>query len=78
MYLNEAFDREVDARERPERPIPAGEVDAKTVFSLGFAMLGLGVLALWLTARHVVGIDGGLALWAGLGTAAVIVAYNCE
>src|SRR2546425_8066153 len=24
MFLNDAFDRAVDARERPERPIPAG------------------------------------------------------
>lgn len=24
MYLNDAFDRDIDARERPARPIPAG------------------------------------------------------
>ena len=24
MYLNDAFDRDIDARERPERPIPSG------------------------------------------------------
>src|SRR5689334_22435492 len=43
MYLNDAFDREYDARERPERPIPAGEVSAAAVFGSGFGMLALGV-----------------------------------
>lgn len=43
MYLNDAFDREIDARERPERPIPSGEVSAATVFVLGFGMLAAGL-----------------------------------
>ena len=29
MYLNHAFDREIDARERPERPIPSGRITAR-------------------------------------------------
>ena len=29
MYLNDAFDRDIDARERPERPIPSGHVGAR-------------------------------------------------
>jgi len=52
MYLNDAFDREYDARLRPERPIPSGEVTASRVFTLGFAMLALSVLCvLLLTTR---------------------------
>jgi 4-hydroxybenzoate polyprenyltransferase len=43
MFLNDAFDRDIDARERPERPIPAGEVTADTVFATGFAMLAAGI-----------------------------------
>jgi 4-hydroxybenzoate polyprenyltransferase len=43
MYLNDAFDREWDARERPTRPIPAGEIKAWMVFAVGFGMLGLGL-----------------------------------
>ena len=31
MFLNDAFDAEIDARERPERPIPAGEVSRAVV-----------------------------------------------
>lgn len=44
MYLNDAFDAEIDARERTERPIPMGEVGRGAVFTLGFAMLALGAL----------------------------------
>lgn len=43
VFLNDAFDREIDARERPERPIPAGEVKAATAFDAGFALLIGGV-----------------------------------
>ena len=46
MYLNDYFDRAIDARERPQRPIPAGEISAGTVRALGFGMLGLGVALL--------------------------------
>ncbi len=42
MFLNDAFDRNIDARERPERPIPAGEVsvDAVVVGRRGVAHRG--------------------------------------
>ena len=46
MYLNDAFDREIDARERPERPIPSGIVAAQTVFAIGFALMAAGWLLL--------------------------------
>jgi 4-hydroxybenzoate polyprenyltransferase len=76
MYLNDAYDAEIDARERPERPIPAGLVDAETVFTAGFGMLaaGLGVL-LWVGF----GVAGGTGLgpaFGGLGLGAAIVLYN--
>jgi hypothetical protein len=43
MFLNDAFDREYDRRERPERPIPSGEVSAASVFAVGFALLAIGI-----------------------------------
>lgn len=43
MFLNDAFDRDIDARERPDRPIPAGQVSAAQVFDAGFALLIGGV-----------------------------------
>ena len=75
MYLNDAFDAGIDARERPERPIPSGQVSRATVFGAGFAMLGLGLAILaW------IGATGGTGLWplaGGLGLAAAIVFYDC-
>ena len=44
MVLNDYFDRHVDARERPERPIPSGRISSGTASTLGFAMLAAGVL----------------------------------
>lgn len=46
MFLNDAFDAESDARERPERPIPSGEISAGSVLGAGFAMLAAGVAML--------------------------------
>jgi len=68
MYLNDAFDRGIDARERPGRPIPSGQVTAGTVFTAGFAMLAAGVSLL--------GLHGVAAFAAGLALAGVIVAYD--
>jgi 4-hydroxybenzoate polyprenyltransferase len=76
MYLNDAFDAGFDAVERPERPIPSGEVSAETVFAAGFGMMGLGLLMLlWVGygATHGTGIG---PLFGGLGLGAAIVLYN--
>ena len=43
MYLNDFFDREIDARDRPGRPIHAGEISARTVRSIGFGLLTTGI-----------------------------------
>ena len=49
MYLNDAFDRDIDALERPARPIPAVLVPADSVFAAGFGLM-LGGLAFVLGA----------------------------
>jgi hypothetical protein len=46
MYLNDAFDRDIDARERPERPIPSGIVSPGFVFTVGFGLMAAGWLML--------------------------------
>ena len=46
MFLNDAFDRNIDARERPGRPIPSGLVSAQRAFAIGYGMLTLGLLIL--------------------------------
>jgi hypothetical protein len=76
MYLNDAYDAEIDARERPERPIPSGQVSAETVFGAGFGMMAAGVgVLLWVGY----GTAGGTGLgpaFGGLGLGAAIVLYN--
>jgi 4-hydroxybenzoate polyprenyltransferase len=68
MYLNDYFDRAVDARERPQRPIPAGEIAAAMVAGIGFAMLAAAVAVL-----AALGPAAGLA---GLLLALAIVIYD--
>lgn len=75
MFLNDAFDREFDARMRPERPIPAGEISAMQVFGFGFAMLGFG-LAMLLGIGLMPGAMGWGAAFGGLLLCIAIVLYD--
>jgi len=74
MYLNDAFDRDIDARERPERPIPSGQVAAITVFGAGFALLTGGVLVVAVLCAAT-GTTW-LAFVSALALAALIVVYD--
>jgi 4-hydroxybenzoate polyprenyltransferase len=76
MYLNDAYDAEIDARERPERPIPSGQVDAATVFAAGFGMMALGLALLAWTGYGAADGTGLGPLFGGLGLGAAIVLYN--
>ena len=75
MFLNDAFDKDIDAIERPERPIPSGLVSASSVYYAGFAMLGVAVLLIACCAM-VSGGGGWPAIFAALSLAAAIVLYN--
>ena len=68
MYLNDAFDRHIDARERPTRPIPSGRISAPAVFGAGFAMLAVGVVLM--------ALNGAPAGMAGLALAGTILLYD--
>ena len=68
MYLNDYFDRAIDARERPRRPIPSGEISAGAVSAAGFGLLGLGVVLMMAT--------GVAAAIAGLLLALAIILYD--
>lgn len=54
MVLNDAFDADLDAVERPERPIPSGRIARNAALSLGWFLLADGLacaaVASWLTA----------------------------
>ncbi len=70
MVLNDYFDRKEDARERPNRPIPRGQISANTALGLGLLLMGVGLVFAWLT-----GTRGGI-----IGTALVlaILAYDTK
>lgn len=68
MFLNDAFDRNIDARERPERPIPAGEISADAVVVVGSTLLIVGIVAL-AAINDRVG-------FAGLALGGAILLYN--
>lgn len=68
VVLNDAFDAELDARERPERPIPSGQAERKKAFRFGAALLLLGIAAAFgagLTAGYI-----------ALGIAITALLYN--
>ncbi|MDH5558880.1 MAG: UbiA family prenyltransferase [Alphaproteobacteria bacterium] len=76
MFLNDAFDRVIDARERPGRPIPSGRVSAAAVFSWGFGMMGGGLLLLLAAGYAIADGAGWRPAAAGLALAGAIVLYN--
>jgi 4-hydroxybenzoate polyprenyltransferase len=59
MALNDVFDAEIDARERPMRPIPSGRIPLATARRLGWGLLiagvALGLAASWLFSLELVG-----------------------
>lgn len=60
--LNDYFDAAEDARERPERPIPAGDISPTVVLTTGVALLFGGVVIAFAVAGLTAGvIAGGLA-----------------
>jgi 4-hydroxybenzoate polyprenyltransferase len=50
MFLNDAFDREFDARVRSDRPIPSGRATSSQVFTLGFVLLAAALALVGLTS----------------------------
>ncbi len=76
MYLNDFFDRDIDRRERPERPIASGLVEAQTVGNAGFAMLVAALVLLLWVGYGIPGGTGWRAPLAGLALATTIVFYD--
>jgi len=75
MFLNDAFDRHIDARIHPERPIPSGRISATEVFVIGFGAMGVGA-ALLVTVALGSGQSAVPALTAGVALGALIVLYD--
>ncbi|MDQ8179997.1 UbiA family prenyltransferase [Pelagicoccus sp. SDUM812005] len=71
MYLNDYCDREIDAQQRPERPIPSGQISAPAVRNIAAALLALGFAAIaWTGLLN----DPGLTRWLPAAFAAGVVA----
>jgi hypothetical protein len=68
MLLNDAFDAEIDAKERPGRPIPAGRASKSAVVTIGFGLLVFG-----LVCAAVVSLG---TLAAGVFTAVSVLIYD--
>jgi len=68
MVWNDYFDRGIDARERPERPIPSGAVSETAARALAVVLSAVGLSC---AALH-----SNVALAVGLALFAVIVAYD--
>lgn len=68
MVFNDVFDRERDAQERPNRPIPSGKVSLRNAILLGIVLLAVG-----LGAAAAVGLSS-LKIAAAL--TACLFAYN--
>ena len=73
MVLNDAFDAELDARERPERPLPSGRITRQAAFFTGWMLLAGGVAVASLASFRTASA-GPLA--AALCLAVMIVLYD--
>ena len=78
MFLNDAFDREFDAKLRPERPIPAGLVTAREVFTCGFGMLVVGTAIVAVASRGPDGMPAWRAVASCAALSGAIVFYNAH
>lgn len=76
MWLNDAFDRDIDRALRPERPIPSGEVGAGTVFDVGFVLLGGGIVVVAATAFA--SGAGWKPLVSAVALGSMIIVYNAN
>jgi 4-hydroxybenzoate polyprenyltransferase len=50
VVLNDVFDRELDARERPDRPLPSGRISPGVALGFGGTMLVAGAVFGWAAA----------------------------
>lgn len=73
MVLNDVFDREIDAGERPLRPIPSGAISLGRARMIGFGFLLAGILLAWIASAQTGMPRPGLI---GTLLAALIVGYN--
>ncbi len=71
VVFNDVFDAELDAKERPERPIPSGRATSGGASVLGGLLLSIGILAAaqvsWLSFSIACGVAGAALLYDAYG-----------
>ncbi len=72
VVLNDVFDAELDAKERPERPIPSGLVSKKRAATGGYLLLALGIISALFVHRELVSVSFFLAIAIATG----VLLYN--
>jgi hypothetical protein len=77
MALNDVFDREIDAIERPQRPIPSGRIPLRIASRCGWGLLAAGVVgAAVVDFRETQGAMFPGTLLIGGTLAVMVVAYD--
>jgi len=62
IILNDYFDYHEDLRERPDRPLPSGEIPLRVAARLGFGLLAAGILLGGLVGKEQLVISVAIAL----------------
>ncbi|MGE0610099.1 MAG: UbiA family prenyltransferase, partial [Pirellulales bacterium] len=73
MVLNDVFDLDIDARERPHRPLPSGRISPRVAGWLGAELMLMGTAAGWITSSLAGEYRTGLAATA---LAAAVLLYD--
>jgi 4-hydroxybenzoate polyprenyltransferase len=73
MVLNDVFDAEIDAKDRPQRPIPSGRIPLGTARAVGWSLLVAGTAIGWLVSILAGDVRAGIVATA---LAACIVLYD--
>ena len=68
MVLNDVLDEEIDRRERPERPLPSGQVTRRAALA--------AVAGLFVVGEALLAVEGLASFAAGAGLVALIVLYD--
>jgi 4-hydroxybenzoate polyprenyltransferase len=78
MVLNDVYDVEQDRQQRPERPIPAGDIPLATARRWGYALLVVGVFCGWLAPQAAQDMAASVFRTGCVATAlaACVVAYD--
>ncbi len=74
MVLNDVFDAALDAKERPERPIPSGKITRTQAAIFGGFLMGSGITAAWFAGKSA---QSGLAsFYISIILAAAVLLYD--